>query len=141
MAGYERDGEGREPPRRSDKDHGNKRKEQSNEERAAKDKGKAIEEVHKSKKDKKKNKKQSRDQRAMRKAIATADADDAARHGGRASAFSIREPGSQEGHSTSHRRSTRGRPSPNETEAQRRRKRAHIEDELDAEPEPLLNPA
>ena len=61
MSGYERDGEGREPPHRLDKDIGKKRKKQSNEERAAKDKGKAIEELHKNKKDKKKKNKQSRD--------------------------------------------------------------------------------
>jgi len=108
MSGYERDGEGREPPHRPDKDIGKKRKKQSNEERAAKDKGKAIEELHKNKKDKKKKNKQSRDQRDMRRAIAVADAADTANHGGCALSFNIKEPGCHERHSPPRRRSTRG---------------------------------
>ena len=81
----------------------------------------------------------------MQRAIAVVDAADAARQGGRAASFSIREPGSPEGHSPPCRRSTRGRLSPNETYALRttpsRRKRAHREVESGAEPEPLLHPA
>ncbi|RLM75086.1 hypothetical protein C2845_PM15G03820 [Panicum miliaceum] len=69
-----------------------------------KDKSKAMEEPHK----KKKKKKQYREQRDMQRALAAAHAADVARHGGRARAFRIRDPDSQEGQSPPRRRSTHG---------------------------------
>ncbi|RLN27929.1 uncharacterized protein C2845_PM05G04620 [Panicum miliaceum] len=132
-------GEGSEPPRRPGKDHGKRRKKQSKEELAGKDKGKAMEEPHK-------KKKKYREQRDMQRAVAASDAADAARVGGRAGAFRIMDPDSQEEQSPPRRRSTRGRASPDEMDAppttRSGRKRACTEGEaeLDAEPEALLHP-